>query len=41
LLYKKKQGLGISLSLARQFTLLHGGSISVQLVPNVKTTFTL
>ncbi len=37
----KEQGSGIGLNLARQIMRLHGGSISVQSVPNTETTFTL
>lgn len=37
----KEQGSGIGLSLARQIMRLHGGSISVQSVPDTETTFTL
>ncbi len=37
----KEQGSGIGLSLARQIMRLHGGSISVQSVPNNETTFIL
>jgi signal transduction histidine kinase len=37
----KEQGSGIGLSLARQIIRLHGGSISVQSVPNSETSFTL
>ena len=37
----KEQGSGIGLSLARQIMRLHGGSISVQSIPNNHTTFTL
>ncbi len=37
----KEQGSGIGLSLAQQIMRLHGGSISVQSVPEEKTTFTL
>lgn len=37
----KEQGSGIGLSLARQIMRLHGGSISVQSEPGIKTTFIL
>ena len=37
----KEQGSGIGLSLAQQIMRLHGGSISVQSVPEQETTFIL
>jgi nitrogen fixation/metabolism regulation signal transduction histidine kinase len=37
----KEQGSGIGLSLANQIMRLHGGSISVQSIPDKETTFTL
>jgi len=37
----KEQGSGIGLSLSRQIMRLHGGSISVQSAPGIKTVFTL
>lgn len=37
----KHEGSGIGLSLSQQVMFLHGGSIQVKSIPNLKTTFTL
>jgi Signal transduction histidine kinase regulating C4-dicarboxylate transport system len=37
----KRTGSGIGLSLSRQIMQMHGGTITVESEPNVKTTFTL
>lgn len=37
----KEEGSGIGLSLSRQIMRLHGGSISVESIPNQNTTFTI